>query len=132
MKKNKIIYWISTAILALMMLFSAYSYFSNEEVKAGFVHLGFPDYFRIELGTAKLLGALILLIPAIPAVFKQFAYAGFAITFISAFIAHMAAGDAFSHAVMPLIFLAILGVSWFYFNKISNQGPVYINSQLKA
>lgn len=120
MKKNKIIYWVSTTIIAVMMVFSAYSYFSNEEVKAGFVHLGFPDYFRIELGTAKLLGAVILLIPAITAAFKQFAYFGFGITFVSAFIAHMAAGDAASHTVMPLIFLGILAVSWFYHSKTIN------------
>ena len=132
MKKNKIIYWISTAVIAVMMIFSAYSYITNEELKAAFVHLGFPGYFRIELATAKLLGALILLIPVVPAVFKQFAYAGFAITFISASIAHMSAGDPTSAVVMPLIFLGILGVSWFYYSKTSNLNAVHINSQLKS
>jgi DoxX-like family len=121
MKKNKMIYWSSTAILALMMLFSAYSYFTNDAVKGAFVHLGFPSWFRIELATAKLLGALILLIPVVPAAFKLFAYAGFAITFVSAFIAHMAAGDAASHAIMPLVFLGILGLSWFYYSKTIRQ-----------
>src|SRR5436190_22630481 len=119
MKKKKIIYWSSTAVLSLLMLFSAWSYFTNDGLKAAFVHLGFPGYFRIELATAKLLGALILLIPVVPAAFKQFAYAGFAITFISAFIAHIASGDPASVAVMPLIFLGVLGVSWFYYIKIT-------------
>jgi len=121
MKKNKIIYWSSTVIIALLMLFSAYSYLTSEAVKGAFVHLGFPSYFRIELAMAKLLGAVILLIPFVPAAFKQFAYGGFAITFISAAIAHIAAGDAASHAVMPLVFLGILGVSWFYHNKTINR-----------
>src|SRR6187399_678632 len=108
MKKNKMIYWTSTVIIAVMMAFSAYSYFTNEEVKGAFLHLGFPTYFRIELATAKLLGAVILLVPAVPAALKQFAYFGFAITFISAFIAHISAGDVVSVAIMPLIFLGIL------------------------
>ena len=132
MKKNKIIYWTSTAIMAVMMAFSAYSYFTNEEIKGAFVHLGFPGYFRIELATAKLLGALILIIPVVPAVFKQFAYAGFAITFLSASIAHIAAGDPTLIALRPLIFLGMLLVSWVYYSKTSNLGQVTISSQLKS
>ena len=88
-KTIKITYWISTAIVSLMMIFSAYSYFTNPEVKQGFQHLGFPDYFRVELAIAKILGAIILLAP-IKGQVKEWAYAGFAFTFISAFIAHSA------------------------------------------
>ena len=32
MKKNKIIYWIATGIIALMMVFSAYSYLAKPEM----------------------------------------------------------------------------------------------------
>ena len=121
MKKNKMIYWTSTVIIAVMMALSAYSYFTNEEVKGAFLHLGFPTYFRIELATAKLLGAVILLVPAVPAALKQFAYFGFAITFISAFIAHISAGDVVSVAIMPLVFLIVLAISWFYSGKTMNR-----------
>jgi len=117
MKKNKIIYWTATGIVGAMMLFSAYGYLTIEEMKNGFVHLGFPDYFRIELATAKMIGALVLLIPFIPKQIKDAAYAGFAITFISAFIAHTSSGDPLSVAIMPLIFLGILIVSFIYSNK---------------
>ena len=117
MKKNKIIYWISTGILAAMMLFSAFGYLTNENMKAAFVHLGFPGYFRIELATAKIIGVLLLLIPSIPKEIKDMAYVGFAITFISAFIAHTSSGDPMSVAIMPLIFLGILLVSFIYNNK---------------
>jgi hypothetical protein len=117
MKSNKIIYWVSTAILGLMMLFSAYSYFTNPEMAQAFQHFGFPNYFRIELGTAKILGALVLLIPQIPARIKEWSYAGFAITFISAAIAHYSSGDPFSVIIMPITFLIILVVSYIYFHK---------------
>jgi len=49
MKKNNVIYWISTVIVSLMMLFSAYLYLTSDEVKAAFVHLGFPSYFYDEV-----------------------------------------------------------------------------------
>jgi len=119
-KKDKIIFWITTGIVSVMMLFSAFNYFTNEEIKGAFVHLGFPSYFRIELGVAKVLGAIALLLPIIPNRFKEFAYVGFTITFISAFIAHLSSGDPVSVAVAPVVFLVILVVSYIFFNKQSN------------
>ncbi len=117
MKTDKIIYWISTGIVSAMMLFSAYSYLTNEDMKQAFVHLGFPSYFRIELAIAKILGAITLILTIIPIKLKKFAYFGFTITFISAFIAHLSSGDPFSVALMPVVFLAILVVSYIYFHK---------------
>ena len=117
MKTNKIIYWISTVFLSLFMLFSAYSYMTNPDMKAAFVHLGFPSYFRVELAVAKILGSLALLVPMIPALLKQFAYAGFTITFVSAFVAHTSSGDPMSVAIMPVIALAILAVSYLFYRK---------------
>jgi hypothetical protein len=118
MNKGKIIYWTTTGIISAMMVFSAYGYFSNPDMKAAFVHLGFPDYFRIELGVLKVFGALALILPMVPNKIKSFAYFGFALTFISAFIAHTASGDPMSVAVAPIIFLVILGVSNYYQDKI--------------
>lgn len=122
MKKNKIIYWIVTGIVGAMMLFSAFNYLTNEDMKGAFVHLGFPTYFRIELAIAKIIGAVILLLPNLPKRIKDGAYFGFAIVFISAFIAHTSTGDPISIAVMPLIFLSMLLVSYIYRNKIDHQG----------
>ena len=118
MKKDKIIYWSSTGIISLMMIFSGFSYLTNPAIKEAFVHIGFPDFFRIELAFAKLLGAVVLLIPFIPKKVKDFTYSGFVIVFISAFIAHLSKGDAISMAIMPIIFLGILGVSYLYNNKL--------------
>lgn len=116
--KNKIIYWAATGLVSLMMLFSAYAYFTDPNVSAGFVAMGFKDFFRIELGIAKLLGAIVLLIPVAPKLIKEWAYAGFGITFISAFIAHAANGDPVSAMVMPLVALSLLAVSRVFFAKI--------------
>lgn len=118
MKKDKIIFWTTTAIIALMMVFSGFSYFTNEQMKDAFVHLGFPDYFRLQLGTSKLLGAILLILPMVKGKIKEFTYFGFALTFISAIIAHFASGDPLSLAIMPSIFLVILSASYFYYNKL--------------
>ncbi|MEQ9442668.1 MAG: DoxX family protein [Cyclobacteriaceae bacterium] len=128
MKKDRLIFWITTGIFGVMMLFSAFNYFFNEEVKSGFVHLGFPDYFRIELGIAKMLGALTLLLPMMPDKIKQFAYVGFTINLLSAAIAHMASGDPLSVSIMPLVFLGILAVSYIYYEKLKYRSAVKANA----
>jgi hypothetical protein len=85
-------------------------------VAEAYTHLGFPDYFRIELALAKLLGAVLLLAPA-PARLKEWAYAGFAITLGSALIAHFAVGDgpeAWGWAVGTSMFW---GLSYFFWRR---------------
>jgi hypothetical protein len=92
-KTNTILYWIATALFCLQMGFTAYAQLTLPQVAEMFTHLGFPDYFRIELSWAKLLGIVLLLAP-VSARLKEWAYAGFAITLGSALIAHFAMGDA--------------------------------------
>jgi DoxX-like family len=72
-------FWIATALFCLQIGFTAYAQLSLPVVAEAFAHLGFPDYFRVELALAKLLGVVVLLVP-LPARLKEWAYAGFAIT----------------------------------------------------
>ena len=116
MKKNKIIYWVSTGTIAAMMLFSAFGYFTSPDMDATFKHLGFPAYFRIELAVLKIIGVIVLLVPMLPEKVKVIAYFGFAITFVSAMIAHLSSGDPLSVAMVPIVLLLILGISY-YFNE---------------
>jgi hypothetical protein len=74
------------------MGFTAYAQLSLPQVAQMFAHLGFPDYFRAELSWAKFLGVAVLLAP-VSARLKEWAYAGFAFTIISALVAHFALGD---------------------------------------
>ena len=46
-------------------------------MKGGFAHLGYPNYFKLELTAAKILGVLAMLIPGVPRQAKGFAYSGF-------------------------------------------------------
>ncbi len=120
MKKNTIIYWTTTSLFSAMMLFSASMYFTSPEVQSNFVKMGFQDAFRIELGLAKILGALVLLIPFFKGSVKEWAYAGFGITLISASILHASIGDPVSMIVTPLVFLGILSVSHIFWKKKVN------------
>ncbi len=118
MKLIKITYWTTTALLAAMMTFSAYASLTQPEMKQAFAHLGFPDYFRVELSVFKLLGVVVLLAPLAPRL-KEWAYAGFAITFVSAFVAHAAVGDPVSNRLSPVIALVLLTASYLTYHKRS-------------
>jgi hypothetical protein len=85
-------FWAVTALFCLQIGFTAYAQLTLPQVAEAFAHLGFPDYFRVELALAKLLGVVLLLAP-VPSRLKEWAYAGFAITLVSALIAHLAVGD---------------------------------------
>jgi len=116
MKAIKITYWITTSIVAVMMALSAYMYFTNAEVMENFRRAGFPDFFRVELGIAKIIGAILLLAPVAARV-KEWVYAGFGITFISAFITHVVLGDAVSQVIAPVLFFVLLLVSYITYHR---------------
>lgn len=91
-KSDTILYWIATILFCLQIGFTAYAQLRLPQVAQAFTHLGFPSYFRVELSWAKFLGIIALLAP-VPARLKEWAYAGFAITLVSALIAHLSVGD---------------------------------------
>jgi len=112
---KRTIYWITTAIVCSVMVFSAINFNLRNPLgpmKGAFAHLGLPDYFRIELTVAKILGVLALLMPNVPYKMREFAYFGFGITLISASIAHSSSGDSLMFIVDPLVFLSLLIVSY--------------------
>jgi len=125
-RRERLIYLITTGLVLAVMVFSIINFVFNDHFpfpngpEGAFVHLGFPTYFKVELTLAKILGVLALVIPAVPFKAKEFAYFGFAITLVSASIAHFGRGDASLSALFvidPLIFLGLLTVSYFYFEK---------------
>src|SRR5690606_32709919 len=113
MKKLKIAYYVSTGLVSMALAFSCSMYLTVPEIKQAFEHLGFPDYFRVELGIAKGLAAIALWIPK-PFI-KQIAYIGLGINLISAVIAHISVGDAIGDTLSP-VFLLLLVLTSFYFN----------------
>ncbi|MDB5282574.1 MAG: DoxX family protein [Bacteroidota bacterium] len=113
MKKDKIIYWATTGVIAFVMVFSIYKIYTPD-----WKHLGYPDYFRTELVILKILGLIVLLVPQFPVRMKEWAYAGFGIVLLSASVAHFNSGDAVLNGIEPLGFFLILAVSNIYMNKL--------------
>jgi hypothetical protein len=111
-------FWISTVIFALQMGFTAWAQLGLPQVAGEFTHLGFPAYFRIELSWAKFAGLITLLIPMVPAWLKEWAYAGFAITLVSAVIAHVSVGEGFDASIWAVGTAVLWGVSYFFFRRL--------------
>ena len=108
---RKVTYWVTTVLLAALSAFAAFSYLTgNQQAVQGFAHVGYPQQLRILLGIAKLLGAIALVVPGIPKL-KEWAYAGFTFAWIAACVAHYLANEK-SEAVMPLVLLVLLAVSY--------------------
>ncbi|MFB6271402.1 MAG: DoxX family protein [Salinibacter sp.] len=108
---RKYLYWGTTGLVALLALASGVLYFVADAPAETFARLGFPDYFRIQLGAAKIVGGVALLVP-LPRWLKEWTYAGFTIDFASAAIAHLAMGDPLSSAVTPGVALILLWTSY--------------------
>lgn len=115
MKKNKIIFWVATAIIILWegimpigtVLFPQY-------VTVGTEPLGYPDYFSYALIYCKVLGVIAIAFPQIPGKVKEWAYAGLTFSLIFAFISHACVDKNIGYMIMPLVVLGILAVSYFY------------------
>ncbi len=120
MKKNKIIFWTTTSIIFLFEGVMPALTGQTEMAKEGIRHLGYPEYFGAMLTVFKVLGALALIIPQIPSRVKEWAYAGFTFSLISAFVSHWAIDGLNGMTAFPLIILAILMGSYTYFHKIKS------------
>lgn len=113
-KRNKIIYWIVTIFLSIGMLAGGIQQMLqiggyNEIV----TNLGYPLYLLSIIGTWKILGVIIILIPKFPLI-KEWAYAGFFFVMSGATISHLVVGQAFSEAIPSLILLTVTVLSWYF------------------
>ena len=110
-------FWIATALFCLEMSFTAYYELANAGVGKNFTRLGFSNHaFHVELSLAKVLGVLALLLP-VPAVAKEWAYAGFAINLVSALIAHLSMGDGWQALAPSTITSVLWGLSYLFWRR---------------
>ncbi len=116
MKRNKIIYWISTGILCALFMFSAMMYiFNYPRIEGFFINLGFPTWIIYPLAVLKVFGVLAILTKKINFL-KELAYAGFLFDAILALSAHIIVNDG---EFMPaIIAIVVTTVSWVYDRKI--------------
>ncbi|OYU97372.1 MAG: hypothetical protein CFE21_03515 [Bacteroidetes bacterium B1(2017)] len=120
-KKDKIIYWVATSIIALFEGVMPALTSQSEMAKEGITHLGYPLYFGNALVIFKVLGVLAILIPNVSKRIKEWAYAGFAFDFIFAFISHAAVDGINGETFFPFFVFAILAVSYIWHHKLTNK-----------
>ena len=105
------IYWASTVLVCAILGLSALSYLFHQGAIEGIRELGFPDYFRLQLAVLKLVAVLALILPAVPHQMKEWAYAGAALFFLTAIVAHLAHKDSYWTLLLNVVFLALLVTS---------------------
>ncbi len=116
MKTTKIIYWVTTSIICL---FASTAIFMNSEMAIeGTKHVGIPRCLGLEISIGQLIGLVLLIVPAVPARLKEWAYVGFGILYISAVVAHIAIGDPINNTVMAIVFFGLLLASYTSFHKL--------------
>jgi uncharacterized membrane protein YphA (DoxX/SURF4 family) len=126
MKKDKIIYWVTTIFIFLFEGVMPAFTFTTPVAREGISHLGYPMYFGTTLVVFKVLGSLILVIPGIKGRLKELAYAGFIFDFLFACISHWHIDGFGGQTIFPLIILAILMVSYVYYHKLNNSKTNWI------
>ena len=119
MKKEKIIFWTATIIIALFEGVMPALTSQTELAKEGIRHLGYPEYFGNALVVFKILGVLALVIPQVPKRVKEWAYAGFAFNFVFATISYGAVDGINGQTFFPLVIFGILVISYIYYLKLN-------------
>lgn len=117
MKKVNIAYWIVTILFAGFMLFSGIMNAIMEPNGVKLMHevLGYPIYIIPFIGWAKVIGAIIILIPGFPRL-KEWAYAGLFIDLAGATYSNVQT-EGMASLVFMLIFFAFFFASYFLYHK---------------
>jgi hypothetical protein len=105
-------YWASTILIAFVFLSGgALSLAGAEGPSQGMVELGYPLYFVMILGIAKVLGGIAILAPRFPRL-KEWAYAGIVFDLLGASASHAAIGHPVGKVIAPLVVLGIAALSY--------------------
>ena len=115
-KTNNIVYWISTIIFSALMIFSASNGLQPSQQAIQLIHegLGYPVYFIQFISIAKLLGAIIILIPGSGRI-KDWAYAGLFFDLAGAIYSGVAASGKFDPLMLTMLIWILPGILSYYF-----------------
>jgi hypothetical protein len=118
MKAVNIAYWVSTVIIAGMMIFSGVTnaIVNPDSVKLIAQTMGYPQYIIGFLGVAKICGGIVILIPAFPRL-KEWAYAGLFFDLLGATYSFVRLGAGFTDVLFMAAFIVVLFVSYFFHVK---------------
>ena len=118
MKKINILYWTFTVLFALIMLSTAVPNVMMSADSIDLIHtkLGFPKYFIMFVGVAKILGVIGILVPGYPRV-REWAYAGLFFDLTAATASGIAVEGFHPMQLFMLVFFAPGVLSYIYYHK---------------
>ncbi|MCC2545921.1 DoxX family protein [Hymenobacter sp. BT175] len=116
-KTLRTLYWSVTGLFALLLLMAgiAEALFRPEGQQI-MRHLGYPVHVLTVIGAGKVLAAVALVQPWFRTL-KEWAYAGITFTLLGACAARASAGDSTILILSPLIFLAVMLLSYYLWKK---------------
>jgi hypothetical protein len=118
MKTTKILYWVFTILLVVLMLFSAIGTFMPNPESVEFAkHIGFTIPILKFLAIAKILGVIAILVPGYPRL-REWAYAGFTFDLTGAIYAGLAAGDSIVIWIPVILGLIFVFGSYITYHKL--------------
>lgn len=116
-KTIKIIYWIFTPIFGIFMLIDGGAGVAKEKTGQEVMnHLGYPVYLMVITGAFKIAGAIAILQNSFKTI-KEWAFAGFFISFIGAAASRAYVGDGAGLIILPLIILAVMFVVYYFWKR---------------
>jgi hypothetical protein len=105
-------YWLATVlVVAELGLGGIWDIARIPYVRDLVVGLGYPSYFLVLLGTWKVLGAVVLLVPR-RSLLKEWAYAGAFFTYTGAIVSHLTTGYALNELPLLTVLTALTVLSW--------------------
>jgi hypothetical protein len=117
-KTTNNLYWTFTGLFALLMILSAVGGIQPSEDAIKLIHdqLGYPVYFIQFISIAKIIGAIVILIPGFNRV-KEWAYAGLFFDLVAAVYSGIAA-NRFDPMMLTLSVWFIMGIlSYMFWHK---------------
>lgn len=125
MKKTKIIYWVFTSLVILLMGVGAIPSIIGAKDSVALIseHLGYPHYFVAFTGVAKLLGCIALLIPGYSRI-KEWVYAGFTYDLSAAIYSFISVKDPVSQWFPLIIGLGLIAGSYIYYHKLKKMKAI--------
>ena len=115
-KSINLTYWICTVIFAALMIFSAVGGLQPSQQAIELMHngLGYPVYFIQYISVAKLIGAIVILIPGLNRI-KEWAYAGLFFDLAGAIYSGVAATGKFDPLMLTMLIWIVPGILSYHF-----------------
>lgn len=126
MKKDRIIFWLATSVIIIVEGVGNVATFNEQYAKEIVYNLGYPEYFRVTMSAFKLTGVIILVVPKIPLWIKEWAYAGFFINTVFAFVSYWSVKGVNADLVFPVFVMISLLVSHYYYQKNVRQQNIKV------